>query len=85
MFEEKEKFANMFRFKPEERKFYFILVASSWLSNIGHGLAITVLGPTQPYLARNVGVGVDLINLVWTFGFLGYVVGSLIAGMVFKR
>ncbi len=75
----------MLRFKPEDRRFYFILIASSWLCNIGHGLTITVLGPTQPYLARNVGVSIDLVNLVWTFGFLGYVAGSLIAGMVFKR
>eukprot|EP00095_Tigriopus_kingsejongensis_P008296 maker-scaffold948_size77650-snap-gene-0.12 protein:Tk08296 transcript:maker-scaffold948_size77650-snap-gene-0.12-mRNA-1 annotation:"sodium-dependent glucose transporter 1" len=69
---------------PESR-WYAILLPSSWLSNIGHGLMVTVVGPTQPYLAKNVGVNIDIINLVWTFGFLGYIVGALATGMVFKR
>ena len=60
-------------------------VAASWLSNIGHGLVVTVVGPTQPYIAKNVGVEVDTINLLWSFGFFGFAVGAVAAGFVFKR
>ena len=69
----------------EDTKWYAVFVASSWLSNIGQGLVNTVVGPTQPYLAQNVGVKIDLINLVWTFGFGGYLLGALACGMVFKK
>ena len=34
---------------------------------------------------RNTGVGVDTINLVWTFGFFGYMIGSLATSFVFKE
>jgi len=57
----------------------------SWLSQFGHGLVSTVLGPSQPYLARNTGVDIDTINLVWTFGFFGFMVGSLGSSFVFKE
>eukprot|EP00092_Neocalanus_flemingeri_P007291 GFUD01007873.1.p1 GENE.GFUD01007873.1~~GFUD01007873.1.p1 ORF type:complete len:462 (+),score=106.98 GFUD01007873.1:184-1569(+) len=57
----------------------------SWLTQFGHGLVTTVVGPTQPYLARNTGVDIATINLVWTFGFFGYMVGSLATGFVFKE
>ena len=40
----------------------------------GHGLVTTVVGPTQPYLAQKTGVDIGTINLVWTFGFFGYMV-----------
>ena len=43
-------------------------------------MIVTVVGPTQPYLAANVNVNIDTINLVWTFGFFGYTVGALITG-----
>ena len=76
---------DMFSFSPRERRFYGFLVASSWLCNIAHGLTITILGPTQIYLARNVGVKIDTINLVWSFGFLGYMAGSFAAGMAYKE
>jgi hypothetical protein len=48
-------------------------------------MVMTVVGPTQPYLAQNVGVEVNLINLVWTLGFLGYMIGGLSAGFTFQR
>ena len=60
-------------------------MASSWLSNFGHGMVVTVVGPTQPYLALNVGVDIDTINLVWTFGFLGFTLGAIGTGLVFRR
>ena len=68
-----------------DNKWLAIYVVSSWLCNIGHGLMITVVGPTQPYLAQKVGVDIDVINLVWTFGFAGYFVGSMATGAIFKH
>ena len=44
----------------------------------------TVIGPTQPYLAQNVGVDISAINLVWTIGFFGYFAGSFSTGFIFK-
>ena len=44
----------------------------------GHGLVTTVVGPTQPYLAQKTGVDIGTINLVWTFGFFGYMVTNII-------
>ena len=34
---------------------------------------------------RNTGVQIDTINLVWTFGFFGYMVGSLGTSFIFKE
>ena len=34
---------------------------------------------------RNTGVDIATINLVWTFGFFGYMVGSLATSFVFKE
>ena len=31
-------------------------------------------------LIRNTGVAIDTVNFVWTFGFLGFLLGSLITG-----
>ena len=36
-------------------------------------------------LLRNTGVDIATINLVWTFGFFGYMVGSLATSFVFKE
>lgn len=69
----------------DANKWYSLYVVSSWLSNIGQGLMVAVVGPTQPYLAKNVGVNIDTINLVWSAGFAGYLVGSLATGFVYKR
>jgi len=68
-----------------ESRWCVLYVLASYCSNIGQGLVTTVVGPTQLYLAQNLGVGVGTVNLVWTFGFAGYFVGALAAGFVFKR
>ena len=68
-----------------DNRWYSLYLISSWLSNIGHGLMITIVGPTQPYLAQNVGVNIDTINLVWSFGFAGYVLGSVSTGFIYKK
>ncbi len=69
----------------QETKWCWVYVLASCCANIGQGLVTTVVGPTQPYLAKNVGVDIDTINLVWTFGFAGYFIGAFLAGLVFKR
>ncbi len=68
-----------------DSKWCAVYVAASCCANIGQGLVTTVVGPTQLYLAQNVGVDIDTINLVWTFGFFGYFLGAILAGCVFKR
>ena len=42
----------------EKNKWLAWYVASSWLVNLGHGMIVTVVGPTQPYLASNVKVNI---------------------------
>ena len=37
------------------------------------------------FMNRNTGVNIDTINLVWTFGFFGYMIGSLGTSFIFKR
>ena len=69
----------------DDNKWYALYVVSSWLANIGHGAMITVVGPAQPYIAANVGVNIDTINILWTFGFAGYVVGAIATGFIYKR
>ena len=61
---------------------YFLL---AWSGHICQGLAIGILGPTQPYLARIVGVARDSINLIWTGRGVGSCVATLLTGIIFKR
>ena len=98
---------------PQSSKWILLYFPVSWLTQVrgqtqdpspliqfGHGLVTTVVGPTQPYLARsvapylcnfrvlplfarNTGVDIATINLVWTFGFFGYMVGSLATSWMF--
>ena len=76
----------MFRSRStEENKFLTILVATSWLCNASFGIMYSVLGPAQPYLAKNVGVTVDAINFIWTAGSIGGLVGALLAGVCYKQ
>ena len=44
-----------------------------------------ILGPMQPFLAYNLQTDTQTINLVWTLGFLGFLVGSLITSHIFTR
>ena len=77
-FEERE-------FSGSEVRWLVGYFTSSWITNFGHGLVVTVVGPTQLYIAQNVGVEKDTINLLWTFGFFGFLVGSFASGFLFKR
>ena len=56
----------------------------AWFSLLGL-LFNLLLGPTQPFLAYNLNTDTQTINLVWTLGFLGFLVGSLIASHIFTR
>ena len=50
----------------DETKWLIGYLLSSWLSNFGHGMVVTVIGPSQPYLAFNVGVSIgNLIMKSW--------------------
>ena len=43
---------------------------------VGNGLTNTIVGPMQPYLAANVRTDIATINLLWTFGNFGYILGG---------
>jgi len=38
----------------------------------------------QPYLAANVSTDIGTINILWSFGNFGYILGCLLAGTVYK-
>ena len=48
------------------KKWLLLFLPLAWSGHVGLGLALGVFGPTQPYLAKNVGESVDTINLIWT-------------------
>jgi len=75
----------MFGLASDQSRWLLVYFPVSWITQFGHGLVTNVVGPTQPYLAINVNVDIDTINFVWTFGFLGYLIGSLATGFIFKR
>ena len=39
----------------------------------------------QPFLAYNLDLDTQTINLVWTLGFLGFLIGSLITSHIFTN
>ena len=45
---------------PDASKWILVYFPVSWLTQFGHGLVTTVLGPTQPYLAKQVFLGINL-------------------------
>ena len=59
-------------FEPFILGFYVPVV---WCLHISHGMMNTVIGSSQLYHARNVGLELSQINFVWTFGFIGFVLG----------
>ncbi|XP_075244517.1 sodium-dependent glucose transporter 1A-like isoform X2 [Convolutriloba macropyga] len=69
---------------PKEKYYIVLYVPITWCLHIAHGMMNTVIGPSQLYLAQNVGLDLSQINFVWTFGFIGFVAGSFTAGAVMK-
>ena len=60
---------------------WWVLLNHTWQSKYNKsGYTINLV-----VLLRNTGVDIATINLVWTFGFFGYMVGSLATSFVFKE
>ena len=36
----------------------------------------TMLGPSQPFMARNVGVDIEAITFIWTFGMRAFLLAT---------
>ncbi|XP_059093084.1 sodium-dependent glucose transporter 1-like isoform X2 [Tigriopus californicus] len=45
---------------------------------------MTVLGPSQPFLAQQLDVEIDTISSMWTISFMSAIIGSLMASFTFK-
>ena len=45
----------------------------------------TVFGPTQPYIARNVGTDMVGISSQWSVGNAAWLLGSIISSAIFKK
>jgi len=71
--------------EEKEKLFCRIFLPLAWSGHIGLGLALGIFGPTQPYLARNVGVSVDTINFIWTGRSIGFMITSVLTAVVFKQ
>ena len=57
----------------------------TWLGHVCQGLAMSILGPSQPYLALMVGVSSQKINLIWTMLAIGSCLATIVTGLVFKE
>ena len=56
----------------------------AWAGHICQGLCLSIFGPTQPYLAQNIGVPNDQINFIWTIRAFGSCVATILTGFFFK-
>lgn len=61
----------------------FTLVDS--LNRIFYGMYVTLLGPSQPYLAHRVNVDLDTIAWIQPFANVSALMGAVVSGLVFKR
>ena len=57
----------------------------TWLGHVCQGLAMSILGPSQPYLAIMVEVSSQKINLIWTMLAIGSCLATTVTGFVFKQ
>ena len=57
---------------------------TAWCGHMCQGLAMSILGPSQPYLALGVGVGSEEISLIWSLLALGSCLATTATGAVFK-
>ena len=62
-----------------------LLTAAYYLSFIVLGLATAAEGPSLPTLAKHTSSPLELISLLFVFGALGYLLGSLIGGRAYDR
>eukprot|EP00092_Neocalanus_flemingeri_P019142 GFUD01020736.1.p1 GENE.GFUD01020736.1~~GFUD01020736.1.p1 ORF type:complete len:479 (-),score=106.16 GFUD01020736.1:18-1454(-) len=70
---------------PAEVSWSVAYVCLAWLAQLGNGAIQTITGPMQPYLAYNLRTDTQTINLVWTLGFSGFLLGSLFTSNVFTK
>jgi len=68
----------------KDRTWLLTYFPAAWLGHACQGLAMGILGPTQPYLALMVSVPVARINFIWTLRALGSCLSTLVTGAVFK-
>ena len=62
-----------------------LLTAAYYLSFIILGLLTAAEGPALPGLAENTASTLDRIGLIFVFGSLGYLLGSLLSGRAYDR
>ncbi len=62
-----------------------VLTAAYYLSFIVLGLLTAAEGPALPGLAENTSSTFDQISLIFVFGSLGYLLGSLLGGQAYDR
>jgi FHS family Na+ dependent glucose MFS transporter 1 len=62
-----------------------MLTAAYYLSFIIMGLASAAEGPSLPTLAKHTSSPLEQISLIFVFGSLGYLLGSLIGGRAYDR
>jgi len=62
-----------------------MLTAAYYLSFIIMGLASAAEGPSLPTLAKHTSSPLEQIGLIFVFGSLGYLLGSLIARFSHRR
>ena len=70
---------------PSEISWAGSYLCLAWLAQLGNGAIQTITGPMQPYLAYNLGTDTQTINLVWTLGFSGFLIGSLFTSYIFTK
>jgi len=60
-------------------------LASAWVGHFCQGLGIGILGPTQPYLAAQVGVPNSQISFIWTGRAIGNCLAAILASFIFSQ
>lgn len=68
-----------------EQRWTSAYVGLAWLAELGNGAIQTITGPMQPYLAYNLATDTSTINLVWTLGFSGFLIGSILTSHIFTK
>ncbi len=70
---------------PDKTTNKITLTTAYYLSFIMLGLLTAAEGPALPGLAQNTSSTLDQISLIFVFGSLGYLLGSLFGGQAFDR